>query len=312
MINSSSKVIGAKAPVAPRIEWAWFRVRQACRRSVVLAVSAIYAALRLPRVCLSRTSRRGNWIVLYYHSVKDKDRQRFAAQVALIAKHSKVVPASYQGYPIPGERLVSLTFDDAFVSVARNALPAIAQEMCHMTIFVPTKYLGRSPEWVANSLHEDTDEKIMSAVELCSLPPDLVAFGSHSVTHTRFAALTAEERRKELVESKSRMEEILQRPVTMFSYPYGEGLPGDVELATAAGYDHVFTNVPEVASESRVPYQYGRVPASATDTRLEMILKLNGAYGWLPRAIRVKRVLRAFIRKELAVILQTFSSATHT
>lgn len=278
----------------------------------MLAVSAIYAALRLPRLCRSRSSKRGKWIILYYHSVKDKDRQRFAAQVALIAKHSKVVPASYQGYPYPGERLVSLTFDDAFVSVARNALPAIAQKMCHMTIFVPTQYLGHSPDWVANRLHEDTDEEIMTAVELCSLPPDLVAFGSHSVTHTRFAALTAEERRRELVESKSRLEEILQRPVTMFSYPYGEGLPGDVELATAAGYDHVFTNVPGVASESRVPYEYGRVPASATDTPLEMILKLNGAYGWLPHAIRVKRALRAFIRKGVATFLNTFMSATPT
>jgi len=278
----------------------------------VLAVSAIYAVLRLPTLCRSRTSRRGIWIVLYYHSVKDKDRQRFAAQLALIAEHSKVVPASYEGHPSPGERLVSITFDDAFVSVAKNALPAVAQEMCHMTIFVPTQYLGRSPEWVANRLYEDTDEEIMTAVELCSLPPELVAFGSHSVTHTRFAALTAEERRRELVESKSSLEGILQRPVTLFSYPYGEGLPGDVEFARSAGYDHVFTNVPEVASESRVPCQYGRVPASAADTRLEMILKLNGAYGWLPRAMRAKRVLRTFVRKGVAVFLHTLSRATPT
>ena len=271
----------------------------------MLAVSAIYAVLRLPTLCRSRTSRRGIWIVLYYHSVKDKDRQRFAAQLALIAKHSKIVPASYEGHPSPGERLVSITFDDAFVSVAKNALPAVAQEMCHMTIFVPTQYLGRSPEWVVNRLYEDADEEIMTAVELCSLPPELVAFGSHSVTHTRFAALTAEERERELVESKSYLERILKQPVTLFSYPYGEGLPGDVELARSAGYDHVFTNVPEVASESRVPCQYGRVPASAADTRLETILKLNGAYGWLPRAMRAKRILRTLLRKEVAVLRRT-------
>ena len=282
-------------------------MRQACRRYAVLAVSAVYAVLRLPTLYRIRTPRKGIWIVLYYHSIKDKDRQRFAAQLALIAKHSKIVPASYEEDPSPGERLVSITFDDAFVSVAKNALPAVAGEMCHMTIFVPTHYLGRCPGWVDNRLYEDADEEIMTAVELCSLPPELVAFGSHSVTHTRFAALTAEERKRELVESKSRLEELLKRPVTLFSYPYGEGLPGDVELAKSAGYDHIFTNIPEVASESGMPGQYGRVPASAADTRLETILKLNGAYAWLPRAMRAKRVLRTFVRKGVAVSLRTLS-----
>lgn len=306
MTTTSPKLLPPNDPAVSRFEWAWFRIRRESRRHAELAISAMYAVVRLLTHHFFGARRSGIWIVLYYHAIKDADRERFAAQLAFIARHSRIVPASYDVSLRPGERLVSITFDDAFVSVSRNALPAVIREMGHMTIFVPTKYLGKGPEWVDNKFYEDADETIMTAKELRSLPPEVVTLGSHSVTHPRFESLTAEQRKSELAESKNDLEHILGRPVKLFSYPYGEGTPGDVELARSVGYDRVFTNVPIAATENPTPGEYGRFAGRPKDTRLELILKLNGHYGWLSPAMRVKRTLRTVMRKRVITAPGTF------
>jgi peptidoglycan/xylan/chitin deacetylase (PgdA/CDA1 family) len=48
-----------------------------------------------------------------------------------------------------------------------------------------------------------------------------ITFGSHTVTHTPLAALSAESVEWEAVESRRRIEKIVQRPVEHFCYPFG-------------------------------------------------------------------------------------------
>ena len=60
--------------------------------------------------------------------------------------------------------------------------------------------------------------------------------GAHSLTHPALADCSPGEARRELVESRERLEDRLGREVTHFAYPYGSVSPQVRALAAEAGY----------------------------------------------------------------------------
>jgi peptidoglycan/xylan/chitin deacetylase (PgdA/CDA1 family) len=68
-----------------------------------------------------------------------------------------------------------------------------------------------------------------------------VQFGSHSLSHPFLTELSDRELRREVFDSKSRLEEMLGHDVSCFAYPYGD-LDARVRAAVAdAGYRFAFT-----------------------------------------------------------------------
>ena len=81
--------------------------------------------------------------------------------------------------------------------------------------------------------------------ELSRLPG--VGVGSHTVSHPSLGALGLSEQRRELIESRRLLEEAIDAPVALLSYPFGK--PPDIasetpDLAREAGYSAAFTSVP--------------------------------------------------------------------
>ena len=62
---------------------------------------------------------------------------------------------------------------------------------------------------------------MMNWDDLKSLDPTLITVGSHSLTHPILSTLTAQEIEEELLESRHRLEQKLQRTVDFFCYPNG-------------------------------------------------------------------------------------------
>ncbi len=50
---------------------------------------------------------------------------------------------------------------------------------------------------------------------------DLVDLGAHTSSHSTLSALSADAQRSEIVDSKTRLQEITGRAVTGFAYPFG-------------------------------------------------------------------------------------------
>lgn len=65
---------------------------------------------------------------------------------------------------------------------------------------------------------------------------ELIEVGAHTVTHPALRRLSRDSQRDEIVGSKSRLEEILDRPVTSFSYPYGNLSEQTVGIVREAGF----------------------------------------------------------------------------
>lgn len=76
-----------------------------------------------------------------------------------------------------------------------------------------TETLGGSAPPVARPLSE---------AELQTLAESTVEIGAHTLSHPSLSAIPEEEQRREILGGRARLEELLDRPVTMFAYPYGD------------------------------------------------------------------------------------------
>ena len=87
--------------------------------------------------------------------------------------------------------------------------------------------------WAGSSSDARPTHRILTRQETHSLVDgDLVELGSHSVHHPVLSALPLTSQRREIEDSKAWLEDLLEHPVTAFSYPFGQ--PSDYSAETIA------------------------------------------------------------------------------
>lgn len=74
----------------------------------------------------------------------------------------------------------------------------------------------------------------------------LVEIGAHTVTHPFLSSQPVALQRDEIQQSKAYLEEIINRPVTSFSYPFGDRTAETVELTRTAGFDCACSTVEDI------------------------------------------------------------------
>lgn len=232
-------------------------------------------------------------VVLFYHAVREQDRGSFAAQMKLLKESTTVIDAAHTGPLSAGPRYTAITFDDAFVSVRDNALPALAELSLPATIFAPSGKLGSNPDWDMESAYAaDRQERVMTAGELRALPP-LIRVGSHSVSHPHMPRLSDDQLAAELRDSKAALADALGCEITSFAYPYGEHDDRVLAATRGAGYSHAFGIFPSPVRTDSGALLRGRITISPSDSPLQFRLKICGAYAWMTHASRLKRLLLA-------------------
>lgn len=232
-------------------------------------------------------------VVLYYHSVPEEQRSLFASQLDILLQQTKPIlvqdPVSLER----GTRYSAVTFDDAFENFVTVALPELTKRNIPSTMFVIADALGKEFGPAGHAL------KVMSRGQLLALPEDLVTIGSHTLTHPYLPLLPDPDARRELSESREKLEQMLNRKIRLFSFPFGGFNERLVEICREAGYQRIFTTLPEFAFEDPGQFVVGRVRVDPTDWPLEFRMKLAGAYRWLPAVFDLKRrmVRQPLIRK---------------
>jgi peptidoglycan/xylan/chitin deacetylase (PgdA/CDA1 family) len=230
---------------------------------------------------------KGRCVVLYYHSVPSQQRELFAEQLDVILRHGKVVRTSDGCNSDLIEHSVAITFDDGFENFLTEALPELQKRQLPATVFVIAEGMNRTfgPKGHA--------EKLLSLEQVRSLPSELIAIGSHTVSHPMLTRLELSQARTEIRDSRDKIKEMLNRDVAEFSFPFGDYNEAMVDLCREAGYRRVYSTLPAFAFESPEEFVVGRVRVDPTDWLLEFRLKLAGAYWWLPAIFSMKRKMRA-------------------
>jgi peptidoglycan/xylan/chitin deacetylase (PgdA/CDA1 family) len=182
-----------------------------------------------------------------------------------------------------GDGTAALTFDDG---VAGN-LDVLGALGVPATFFVVSQWLGGT--------HPDLPTaRILTATDLRGLAEQGLEIGSHTRTHPDLDHLDDVDARLELAGSKHDLENVLQRPVEVASYPYGHAGEAAVRACREAGYRAACTSSGRGSWSD--PHNLPRQDMNRGATMLGLRLKRVGAYEPLVQ-LPPGRALRALTRR---------------
>jgi len=93
---------------------------------------------------------------------------------------------------------------------------------------------------------------------------ELVTFGSHTNTHYNLASISAQKAWLEISESKEKIERFLDKPCTIFSYPFGkrDSFNEDIkEMLRMGGFSLAVTTMRGTVSKKTDPFELRRIAA---------------------------------------------------
>ena len=124
-----------------------------------------------------------------------------------------------------------LTFDDGLHSIFEYALPVLRRHRHRATIFCVAGFYGSSSSWDIFSGNRHLTPK-----EIAAIAAEGHEIGSHTCTHAYLPYLTDALVRDELTVSKKRLEDIVGKPVTSISFPFGGWNRRIWDIACESGY----------------------------------------------------------------------------
>lgn len=105
-------------------------------------------------------------------------------------------------------------------------------------------------------IHDDEDYVFLTKERLRWVAEShCVSIGGHTVTHTSLSSESRERQHFEISTCKNDLETIIGKPITCFSYPYGDYTEDTVNIAARCGYKKMATTIPGIASKD-TPFGY--------------------------------------------------------
>jgi peptidoglycan/xylan/chitin deacetylase (PgdA/CDA1 family) len=148
------------------------------------------------------------------------------------------------------ERPVAITFDDAFDDFLVSAIPELRSRGMVCSVFVPTAFIGARAAWL-DSIGEG-HRQILSAKALRSLDPDQIEVGAHSRTHPELDRIRPRRvLESEIAGSRRTLQELIERPVRSFAYPFGYHSRAARVAVARAGFEGAFAVSDRVAQTRR-------------------------------------------------------------
>jgi peptidoglycan/xylan/chitin deacetylase (PgdA/CDA1 family) len=169
----------------------------------------------------------------------------------------------------PSGRSVCITFDDGCETDLIAAAPILRDFGFRATFYLTAGFVG-TPGYL----------KVEQVREL-----DAAGFeiGCHSMTHPYLSDLDEAGLKREIMDAKLHVEQIVGHPIEHFSLPGGRYDSRTLDMARRAGFRTVATSLFHANSASTSPYKLGRV-AIHSDTPLEEFAAICEGHGlWRKR-----------------------------
>lgn len=172
-------------------------------------------------------ARPGGVTLLAYHLVGagsdspvDLPEEIFHRQMRELAATARVLPlAQALAEPADEKPTVVVSFDDAYANFYERAWPLLRELGLPATLFVPVGFIeGKCPAPIGGVAGLGPVSWAQLAEMVAS---GLLTIGSHSWSHPDLRTLDSGTARRELADSRRRLEEELGTPVEAFCYPRG-------------------------------------------------------------------------------------------
>jgi len=219
--------------------------------------------------------------ILMYHSVghhayRDDEgifsisQQNFHNHIRLLAstKQYKCVPLRPLNLP-QHTMEVAVTLDDGYRDNLYIAAPVLVENNIPFTVFVSSDFIKNRIEGFL------TPDELRGLAELPG-----VTIGAHGKSHRRLTDCSDLELRAELSSSKHYLEDLLGRPVTTVSYPFGAVNIRVRDEAERLGYDLGVCTRFDINIPGRDPMLLCRCNIEREDTPRVLHQKLKGDWDW--------------------------------
>lgn len=219
---------------------------------------------------LKKSCTRDMVRVLTYHRFGNRsydpfclDISLFKEQMYLLKASDKVVSYSdfvefLKGDLSITQSAVLVTIDDGYFSIYKDAFSVIVEHRIPAIVFVsPGEMDNRS-----TSYSKGEPERKMTWSELRELSDAGVTIGSHGWSHRSMARISPMEAREEAYRSHKLLEDVLNRSISSFAYPYGTC--NDYNKTTSlilekCGYTCAFTAMHGACLPGQNPFTIPRV-----------------------------------------------------
>jgi peptidoglycan/xylan/chitin deacetylase (PgdA/CDA1 family) len=176
--------------------------------------------------------------------------ESFREQQEYLARNYRIVSLDEVRRWVRGEtalppRAVLLTFDDGYRDNLEVAYPILKRFGHTATIFVPTDFVGSSTPLPHDLALLPTRNPTLSWEQLRGLR-GVFEVGSHACSHRPLTRIPLDEARREIFDSKRKLEDQIECPVYAFSYPkgsIGDFSPVLEDILRDAGYELGFTTI---------------------------------------------------------------------
>ncbi len=255
-------------------------VRTLVRNTAIRTMGAI--SLLLPK---ERPVRR----IIALHDIPPAHHALFRHKMEWLKSHCHIVslPDLAHGKNLDPMKLnVALSFDDGFKEYATFVAAALTELSIPATFFTPSGALDISGEEAArfskDGLRRSTTFEFMTRNELRELSQNsLFIIGGHTTHHKDVATLDREGLDKEITEDKRALEQVTEKPVEWFAYPFG-GITNisaeAIRTIEKSGYIHAFSILPSFWKKKDHPHIVGRDSLSVLDSDELWDSWLKGGY----------------------------------
>ncbi len=150
-----------------------------------------------------------------------------------------------QALAYPAQPAVCITFDDGCETDLIAASPVLREFGFAATFYVTAGFLD-NPGY-------------MSSTQLRELDGQGLEIGCHSMTHGYLSDVGESDLKREIVDAKDRIEQIVGHKIEHFSCPGGRYNERALEMAQSAGFKTVANSEFHANTPATNPYQLGRV-----------------------------------------------------
>jgi len=170
--------------------------------------------------------------VINYHRV-DRDAmdinaitpENFERQMAFLKRNYTVVTVRELLEKIQSgcnkQRLVVITFDDGYLDNFEQAVPILKKYKLPACFFISSGIVGTDKPFSHDIKRLGRKIHTMSWQHVKQLHEMGFAIGAHTVNHTRLSHCNRDDLEKEIVGSKTMIEQKINAPVSYFSHPHG-------------------------------------------------------------------------------------------
>jgi peptidoglycan/xylan/chitin deacetylase (PgdA/CDA1 family) len=216
--------------------------------------------------------------ILVYHKISNNPLDPFSvsprdfeAQVRFLSQAYRVISleeliAHIRAGDIPSNA-VAITLDDGFKDNYTHAYPILKRYRVPATLFVIVDHLGpHTPSAGQGALGASGPH--LSWDQVVEMSENGFSFGSHTLTHPWLTQVPLEQARREIVDSKARLEQRLGKPVRLFAYPGGRVCdfnPDIKAIVAESGYSGACIGLNGTNRCNTDPYLLRRTKIEAND-----------------------------------------------